>query len=216
MPLTRNTRFSLKSRQAGKDHLTEELKKEPIEQFRAWFDDAKRNHEYEPEAMALATADKKGRPSVRMVLFRDVSEGGFCFFTNWGSRKGLQLKSNPYASVLFYWPKQYRQVRVEGRIKKAAAELSDKYFNSRPLGSRISACISPQSAVVPDRIFLEAMHEAFSKDLGREDPRRPKNWGGIILVPNRFEFWTGRENRLHDRIQYRKGTKGWIVERLAP
>lgn len=184
--------------------------------FRYWFEDARKNNEHEPEAMALATADERGRPSARMVFFRDVSKEGFCFFTNFESRKALQMESNPYASLLFYWPKLYRQVRVEGRIKEASAKMSDDYFNSRPLGSRISACISPQSAVIPDRLFLEAMHEAFLKDLGRKALQRPDTWGGYILVPDRFEFWTGGENRLHDRIQYRKKRSGWIIERLAP
>jgi len=107
-------------------------------------------------------------------------------------------------------------VRIDGRIKKTSAKTSDDYFNSRPLGSRISACISPQSSVIPDRLFLEAMYEAFVRDLGKNPPQRPENWGGYILIPDRFEFWTGRENRLHDRIQYRKGKQGWIMERLAP
>ena len=195
---------------------SEKLQKDPMKHFRSWFKVAKNSDQHEPEAMALATADENGRPSVRMVLFREVSRDGLCFFTNFESRKALHLSSNPYASLLFYWPELYRQVRVEGKIKKASAKLSDDYFNTRPLGSRISACISPQSSVIPDRLFLEAMHESFSKDLGHEAPQRPGNWGGYILVPDRFEFWTGRENRLHDRIQYRKGRSGWIIERLAP
>lgn len=192
------------------------MHKDPMKQFRLWFELAKQNGGHEPEAMALATADDKGRPSVRMVLFRDIKPEGFYFFTNFESRKAMHLRSNRYAALLFYWPGLYLQVRMEGKIKKVAAKLSDDYFHSRPLGSRISASISPQSSVIPDRLFLEAMHESFSNDLGSGDPERPANWGGYMLIPNRFEFWTGRENRLHDRIQYRKIKSGWIIERLAP
>ena len=190
--------------------------KDPLKLFKAWLKEAGSKSEHEPEAMALATADEDGRPSVRMVFYKDVNEAGFCFFTNYGSRKALQLASNHFASLLFYWPGLYRQVRVEGKVRKTPTKVSDDYFDSRPLGSRISACISPQSAVVPDRLFLEAMHESFARDLGRKAPQRPENWGGYILVPDRIEFWTGRENRLHDRIQYRKSKSGWIEERLAP
>ena len=190
--------------------------KEPVTLFKAWLKQARSKPEHEPEAMALGTADEDGRPSVRMVLYKDVNEDGFYFFTNYDSRKALQLAVNPYASLLFYWPGLYRQVRIEGKVRKTASKISDDYFDSRPLGSRISASISPQSAVVPDRLFLEAMHESFATDLGRKAPRRPGNWGGYILVPDRIEFWTGRENRLHDRIQYRKSKSAWIIERLAP
>jgi len=192
------------------------MENDPVKQFRSWYALAGKNGEHEPEAMALATADDKGRPSVRMVLFKDISKEGLCFFTNYDSRKAVELTLNPYASLLFYWPGLYRQVRVEGKVKKAPVKLSDSYFNSRPIGSRISASISPQSRVIPDRFFLEARHEAFFKDLGDDHPQRPLNWGGFLLIPDRFEFWTGKENRLHDRILYRKGKSGWIIERLAP
>jgi len=195
---------------------TFKFRQDPMDQFRSWFKEAEKNFEHEPEAMALATADEDGRPSVRMVLFRDLKAGGFHFFTNYQSRKALHLGSNPYGALLFYWHGLYRQVRVEGKIKKVSAKISDAYFNARPLGSRISACISPQSSVIPDRLFLDAMHAAFSNDLGQKSPQRPGNWGGYILVPDRFEFWSGRDNRLHDRIQYRKSRSGWIIERLAP
>jgi pyridoxamine 5'-phosphate oxidase len=205
-----------KVRKPEKSNNTDLLPKEPVKLFKTWLKEARLKSEHEPEAMVLATADEDGRPSARMVLYKEVNEDGFCFFTNYGSRKALHLASNPYASLLFYWPGLYRQVRVEGKVKKAPAKVSDDYFASRPLGSRISACISPQSAVIPDRIFLEAMHESFARDLGGKAPERPGNWGGYILVPDRIEFWTGKENRLHDRIQYRKSKSEWIIERLAP
>jgi len=189
---------------------------DPFIQFRKWFSEARESGENEPEAMSLATSDENGRPSVRMVFFRDFSPEGFCFFTNYESRKAIQIGKNPYAALLFYWQRISRQVRIEGKIKKVSLGISDQYFNSRPAGSRISACISPQSAVIPDRLFLEAMHDAFSKDLGDKEPQRPSNWGGYILIPDRFEFWTGRDNRLHDRVQFRKVKDRWIAERLAP
>lgn len=189
---------------------------DPMKLFRKWLKQAKDAGEHEPEAMALATADEHGRPGLRMVLFRDESERGLCFFTNYESRKAIDLEKNPRAALMFYWPGIYKQVRVEGRVVKAPAAVSDRYFGSRPMGSRVSACVSPQSSVVPDRIFLEAMHEAFMKDLGGRDPKRPDNWGGYILIPERFEFWTGMENRLHDRILFRKSKKEWVAERLAP
>jgi len=188
----------------------------PVKLFRSWFKEAIVAGEHEPEAMALATTGKNGRPGVRMVLFKDFITDGFTFFTNYESRKAIEIEHTPYGSLLFYWPKLYRQVRVEGKIRKAPAIVSDRYFGSRPLENRISACISPQSAVIPDHLFLDAMHEAFRKDLGTSEPDRPETWGGFLLIPDRFEFWTGRENRLHDRIQYRKTRKGWIIEWLAP
>jgi pyridoxamine 5'-phosphate oxidase len=181
-----------------------------------WIREARKSGEKEPEAMALSTVDECGRPALRMVLFKDFKAGGLCFFTNYDSRKARQISQNPYAALLFYWPGLFRQVRVEGKIRKLSARISDQYFSSRPLGSRISACISPQSSVIPGREFLVAMLESFANDLGGRLPTRPQNWGGYILVPDLFEFWVGRENRLHDRIQYRKQKRKWIQERLAP
>ncbi len=189
---------------------------DPLKLFRSWYHLAKSSGEHEPEAMALATADIQGKPSLRMLLYKDVLPSGFCFFTNYESRKGIEILSNPNASLLFYWPGLYRQVRIEGNIKKCPSRISDNYFNSRPLGSRISASVSPQSAVIPDRLFIEAMAEAFQRDLNQNEPKRPANWGGFVLIPNRMEFWTGRENRLHERILYRKSGKVWITEILAP
>ena len=194
----------------------EKLPEDPMKLFGKWYKLAKSSGEHEPETMALATSDNQGRPSLRMVLYKDFLPGGFCFFTNYSSRKGIELKTNPYASLLFYWPGLYRQVRIEGKIRKCSADISDRYFNSRPLGSRISACVSPQSSVIPDRLFIEAMADAFSKDLGKNEPNRPENWGGFILSPQNIEFWIGRENRLHERIVYRKSKQGWVVEMLAP
>lgn len=194
----------------------EKLPKDPLQLFGKWFNLAKSSGEHEPEAMALATSDSGGRPSVRMVLYKDVLPGMFCFFTNYESRKGAELKANPNASLLFYWPGLYRQVRIEGKVKKCSAEVSDRYFYSRPLGSRISASVSPQSSVIPDRLFIEAMADAFKRDLGPNEPERPGNWGGFILAPEKIEFWNGKENRLHERILYRKSKQKWVVEMLAP
>jgi len=214
--MERKVKAGWQGRIPGKSGEKEIYEKDPLNLFKAWLKEARSKSEHEPEAMALATADEEGRPAVRMVLYKEVNQDGFCFFTNYGSRKALHLAANPYASLLFYWPGLYRQVRIEGKVRKAASKISDDYFDSRPLGSRISASISPQSAVVPDRMFLEAMHESFAKDLGKNAPQRPSNWGGYILTPDRIEFWTGRDNRLHDRILYSKSKSAWIIERLAP
>jgi pyridoxamine 5'-phosphate oxidase len=189
---------------------------DPVELFRSWLQEARIKGEHEPEAMALATADAKGRPSLRMVLFKDLGPEGFYFFTNYDSRKSIELKANPHAALLFYWPGLYRQVRVEGKVRRTSPEISDAYFGTRPLGSRISACISPQSSVIPDRMFLEMMYEGFRLDLEGKEPARPSNWGGYLLVPERLEFWNGKENRLHDRIHFRRKSKGWTIEILAP
>lgn len=194
----------------------ENLPEDPLKLFSKWYKLAKSSGEHEPESMALATSDSQGRPSVRMVLYKDLLPGGFCFFTNYDSRKSIEIEANPYASLLFYWPGLYRQVRIEGKIRKCTAEVSDGYFDSRPLGSRISASVSPQSSVIPDRVFIEAMAEAFKKDLGKNEPKRPENWGGFFLSPEKIEFWIGRENRLHERIVYRKSKLEWLIEMLAP
>jgi pyridoxamine 5'-phosphate oxidase len=189
---------------------------DPLEQFGHWFSDAIRFEPGEAGAMVLSTADLKGNVSARMVLLKGIAKGGFVFFTNYQSRKGVQLETNPRAALTFHWNVFERQVRVEGLVRKVSRKESVAYFNSRPIDSRVSACISPQSAVIPDRPFLEAMREGFILDLGDLSPDCPDNWGGYRLKPNMVEFWQGREGRLHDRLRYRLKKNKWIVERLAP
>lgn len=187
---------------------------DPFVQFEIWFDEAIRIVREDANAMALASVSARGEPSARMVLLKSFDERGFVFFTNYNSRKGSDLAGNPHAALLFYWKEMERQVRISGRIKKVSRLESDDYFRSRPMESRISAVISPQSKIIPDRDFLEMK----SNDLRKSGKaiKRPGNWGGYRLVPEVFEFWQGRENRLHDRIAYAKRRSGWELSRLAP
>jgi pyridoxamine 5'-phosphate oxidase len=191
------------------------LAPDPFAQFGNWFDEALQCGLALPNAMALATATKKGRPSVRTVLLKGFDARGFVFYTNYGSRKGLELAENPQAMLLFCWKELERQVGIEGRIEQASAAESDEYFASRPLGARLSAIISPQSRPVASRELLEADLETAAKRW-RDAPPRPPHWGGYRLLPERFEFWQGRKDRLHDRLCYRKSEGAWKIERLAP
>jgi pyridoxamine 5'-phosphate oxidase len=187
----------------------------PFKQFEIWFDEAIKSQANEPNGMVLSTVNKKGRPSSRIVLLRGMENNGFNFFTNYNSRKGKDLKENPYGCLLFFWPELERQIRIEGKIVFAPAEISDEYFNLRPRNSRIGACASPQSKVLKSRKELEKMVDAVNAKYS-EDVPRPKNWGGYILKADYYEFWQGRQSRLHDRICYTFKGKKWIKQRLAP
>jgi pyridoxamine 5'-phosphate oxidase len=187
---------------------------DPLAQFRRWFGEAGEAMEF-PEAVALATAAPDGRPSVRMVLMKVADERGFVFHTGYGSRKGRELDANPRAALLFHWPPLGRQVRVEGPVERTSREDSERYFRTRAPLSRISATASPQSEVVPGRDELERRVEAAMREFG-DDPPLPEQWGGFRVVPETWEFWQHRENRLHDRLRYRREGGAWVVERLAP
>lgn len=187
----------------------------PFKQFEKWFHEAVRSECHEPNAMVLSTATKKGKPSSRIVLLRGLDDHGFNFFTNYQSRKGRELKENPYASLLLFWPEMERQIRIEGKVEFAPKEISDQYFAARPLQSRIGACASPQSKALKNRRELEKLVEAINAKYNDDVPR-PKNWGGYILRATYYEFWQGRSNRLHDRISYRLKNKKWVRQRLAP
>jgi pyridoxamine 5'-phosphate oxidase len=187
----------------------------PFKQFEKWFHEAVRGECNEPNAMTLSTATKKGKPSSRIVLLRGLDNHGFNFFTNYQSRKGKELKENPYASLLFFWPEMERQIRIEGKIEFAPKEISDQYFSSRPRESRIGACASPQSKILKSRKELEKLVDAINAKYSEEVPR-PKNWGGYILHATYYEFWQGRSSRLHDRIAYTLKNKKWTRRRLAP
>jgi pyridoxamine 5'-phosphate oxidase len=188
---------------------------DPIAQFRAWFEDAGRVVERDPNAMTLSTAGVDGRPSARIVLLRGYGEDGFVFFTNYDSRKGQELETNPHASLLLFWAVLERQIRIEGTVSRVSVEESDAYFSLRPVGNRLGAWASPQSREIPSRASLAARVRDFEAKYGSAPPR-PDNWGGYRLRPEAIEFWQGRADRLHDRLLYRRGEHGWTRVRLAP
>ncbi|EHP38803.1 pyridoxamine 5'-phosphate oxidase [Cupriavidus basilensis OR16] len=189
---------------------------DPISQFQRWFDEAIHAKLPEPNAMTLATVDADGQPSARIVLLKGMDAQGFTFFTNYESRKGLDLAANPRAALLFHWVQLERQVRVEGRVEKVTDSESDAYYASRPLGSRLGAWASEQSREVADRTVLEQREADFRAKFG-DNPPRPAHWGGYRLVPTRIEYWQGRPSRLHDRIAYRLAPDGsWQIVRLSP
>ena len=166
--------------------------------------------------MTLATATRFGLPSARIVLLKSFDERGFVFFTNYNSRKGIELEENAQASLLFYWPQLWRQVRIEGTVERVSEEESDQYFHSRPLGSKIGAWASEQSSAIESRAALDRRFDEFSWKFGDNVPR-PPHWGGYRVKPNMIEFWQGQENRLHDRLRFKSQDNGsWIIERLAP
>jgi pyridoxamine 5'-phosphate oxidase len=193
-----------------------DLARDPFRQFEKWFHEAEASKLVEPNAMILATAGKDGRPSARTVLLKGFDGRGFMFFTNYESRKGRELESNPHASLVFPWFALERQVLVEGSVTKVSREESDAYFHSRPRASQIAAWASPQSTLISSRSVLEESVKALeAKYAGREVPL-PPHWGGWRVSPATVEFWQGRRSRLHDRLRYRRQKDEWIVERLAP
>lgn len=218
--------------------VTDLVSKNPYQQFQAWFEVAK-SHESigEANAMCLATATPSGRPSNRMVLLKSFGDpasdgGGFVFFTNYESRKGKELESNPYAALVFYWEPLKRSVRIEGRVERVEPSKSTEYFLSRPFDSQIGAAVSNQSSVIPSREVLSKKEAELrlEHEQGTKQLTRPENWGGYRVIPDSFEFWQGQSNRIHDRLRFRipesgeqldpavsvEGENGWILERLAP
>jgi pyridoxamine 5'-phosphate oxidase len=189
--------------------------RDPLRQFERWFQDALSAKVPLPNAMTLSTVTPEGAPSARIVLLKGVEDGGFVFFTNYLSRKGRELERRAAACLLFLWSELERQVRIDGAVEKVAASASDAYFASRPLGARLSAWASAQSAVVPDRATLEAAM-AGAKERHGDNPPRPPHWGGYRVIPREIEFWQGRSDRLHDRLRYRRQGGAWTIERLSP
>jgi pyridoxamine 5'-phosphate oxidase len=194
-----------------------DLDADPIKQFQNWFDRAVAEHSSgDANAMVLATADKKGRPSSRTILLKGVDERGFIFYTNYDSRKGHELAENPNAALTFYWPGSERQVCVAGTVSKISVAESESYFKSRPRGSQLAAWASNQSDAVPDRDTLDKKWDELDAKFPKDIPL-PPNWGGYVLKPERIEFWQGRVNRLHDRFCYtRQPDNSWKLEQLSP
>jgi pyridoxamine 5'-phosphate oxidase len=196
-----------------------DLDANPIAQFQKWFEQAAKvfaQKEIDVNAATLATADKNGKPSARIILLKGLDERGFIFFTNYGSRKGRELSENPNAALTFYWAELERQICVAGVVEKISREESENYFKSRPRGSRLATLASNQSDVVVDRAALEKKWSALAEKFPGEVPL-PPHWGGFVLRPERIEFWQGRPSRLHDRFSYtRQPDNSWKLERLAP
>ncbi|MBY0244213.1 MAG: pyridoxamine 5'-phosphate oxidase [Sphingobacteriaceae bacterium] len=191
--------------------------KNPIKFFEKWFKDAIEAKIFEPNIMTLATADKNGKPNARVLLLKGFDENGFSFYTNYLSEKGKELKKNPQACMVFFWPELERQVRIEGKVEKLDKETSEKYFNSRPKESQIGAVVSPQSQVIPSREFLEGRVAELTLSSKDKTIQKPAHWGGYIVKPTSIEFWQGRPSRLHDRLIYKLiNNKNWKIERLAP
>ena len=188
-----------------------------IQQFDKWWLEAINSSIDEVNAMALATATPDGKPSARIVLLKAYDEKGFVFFTNYESHKGKELKINPLAAIVFFWKELERQVRLEGIIEKVSYEESNTYFFSRPKDSQVGAWASPQSQVIESRQIIENNAANYTQKFEKESMQRPEYWGGYRLKPQLFEFWQGRESRLHDRLQYTLNKEGnWKIERLAP
>jgi pyridoxamine 5'-phosphate oxidase len=189
---------------------------DPFIQFENWFSEVIASEIIEPNAMILATTSTDLKPTVRTVLLKAFDKTGFTFFTNYESKKSADIKSNPNVSLLFLWKELERQIRINGTVIKVSEEESKKYFDTRPLESRISAWASAQSSVIPDRKYLENKFESTKEKFADGDIPLPMNWGGYKVIPDYFEFWQGRENRLHDRICYEKISDVWNIHRLAP
>lgn len=208
--MSKESRVELELTKAGADP-------DPFRQFEKWFKEASAAHPDLPEAMTLATADRGGTPSARMVLMRGWDENGFVFYTNYESRKAEELDENPSAALVFYWGELQRQVCIYGMASRVSWEESEAYFSTRLRGSQISAHASPQSRVISSRADLDKRYEELEKQFAGQQVPLPRNWGGYRLDPEKIEFWQGRANRLHDRLVYTRQPDGtWQLKRLAP
>ena len=190
---------------------------DPFNQFQIWWEDAAKSDIEEYNAMTVASVDDNGRPSARIVLLKGFSDEGFIFYTNFQSKKGKEILARPQVALVFFWKELERQVRIEGKCEVVSDELSDAYFTSRPIKSKIGAWASPQSTVLSDRTQLDEAFKLYENKYSDNNIPRPPHWGGFIVKPDLFEFWQGRRSRLHDRIQYTlENNNKWIRSRLAP
>ena len=189
---------------------------DPLDLFTRWFEEAREEGAFEPQAVALATATPDGVPSARMVLMKGFDERGLTFFTNYGSRKGDELEANPHAALVFHWPEVGRQVRIEGSVSRVDRSETEAYARSRERASQLSALASPQSRPVPDRAWLERRVEELDREHAGGELPVSDDWGGYRLEPRAWEFWEHRPNRLHDRFRYERSDGAWRVERLGP
>jgi pyridoxamine 5'-phosphate oxidase len=192
------------------------VEKQPLNFFRQWLNEALESNQADANSMALTTKGTDGFPHSRIVLLKDYSADGFVFYSNYNSRKGQDIANDNRVSLHFFWPELERQIRIFGRAEKTGFKESESYFHSRPLDSQLAAAISNQSTEVPSRTFLEEKFEALKRELQGSRPDCPAHWGGYLVRPVNFEFWQGRENRLHDRIVYELENNDWIIKRLAP
>jgi pyridoxamine 5'-phosphate oxidase len=194
----------------------ESVSPDPIAEFSTWYDDARAALGDDADAVVVATADAHGAPSARVVLMRGFDARGFCFYTSYESRKGDELRVNAHAAMVWYWPALHRQVRVTGPVERVSDAESDAYWSNRPLPSRLSAWASQQSAPVASRRALEDAVDAVTARFGTDDVPRPASWGGYRVIPEVVEFWLHRDDRLHDRVRYRRTGEDWVIDRLQP
>lgn len=200
----------------SRETLSEKSLRDPFPLFEKWMEEAIEGEINEPTAMVLSTVSEEHKPSSRIVLLKLLTREGFHFFTNYNSRKGLDIRANSHVALLFFWPELEREVRIEGLAAHSSKEISDQYFDERPYESQISAIVSPQSQVVESREALEQLWKEKQLSSNGGKLERPEGWGGYFVQPTNFEFWQGRPNRLHDRILFVRSGNEWIVSRLAP
>lgn len=201
---------------ASKPLSRQDLDENPLEQFAKWMEEAVNAQILDPYAMCLSTVNSAGHPSSRIVYWRDVESDGFVFYTNYNSRKGIEIATNPYVALNFHWSELDRQIRIEGPIRKVSTEMSDNYWATRPRESRIGAWASAQSSIVSSPDQLQNSVKELEGKFGDGEVPRPTYWGGYVVEPERIEFWQGRPNRLHDRFVYLKSGDGWTMEQLSP
>ncbi len=201
---------------ASKPLSKSDLNENPMEQFATWMEEAVNAQILDPYAMCLSTVNAAGKPSSRIVYWRDVADDGFVLYTNYNSRKGIEIAANPFVSLNFHWSEIDRQIRIEGSIKKVPVEMSDTYWATRPRESRIGAWASAQSSIVLSPNQLQLSVNELEEKYKNVDIPRPPHWGGYVVIPERLEFWQGRPSRLHDRFIYIKSGEGWTMEQLSP